>query len=106
MPGIATAESSWLLPGIRPTVGYTASLWLLNTSEEPVSATVGALTPEGLMGEMVVVPPGQPFEYPVIGDTASGLLVEAAAPVTAAWMVRGPTGLAVAVGSAVATVSE
>ncbi len=106
MPGIATAESSWLLPGIRPTVGYTASLWLLNTSEEPVSATVGALTPEGLMGEMVVVPPGEPFEFPVVSDAASGLLVEAAAPVTAAWVVRGPTGLAMAAGSPVVPAGE
>jgi hypothetical protein len=106
MPGLSGAESSWLLPGVGSTAGYSASLWLLNTSEEPVSATVGALTPGGLVGEMVVVPPGRPFKVEVTVESSAGLWVVAGAPVTAAWSVIGPTGMAFAVGSPVPPAGE
>jgi hypothetical protein len=106
MPGLSGAESSWLLPGVGSTLGYSASLWLLNTSEEPVSATVGALTSDGLLGEMVVVPPGRPFRLEVTVEPSAGLWIEATAPVTAAWSVMGPTGVAFAAGSPVPPAGE
>lgn len=103
MPGAAEQASTWLLPGLRRLPLHAASLWLLNTSsEESISATVSALGAAGLAGETVVVAPGVPRQVDVTAPGARGFLVEASSPLTVAWTVRGPAGLAFALGSAVA----
>jgi hypothetical protein len=102
MAGEPAAAQTWLLPGARRLALHATSVWLLNTdSEEAISATVSALTPTGTVGETVVVPPGVPTQVDVVDLDAEGYLVEASAPVTVAWTVRGPTGLAFASASPV-----
>ncbi len=103
MPGAAQQASTWLLPGLRRLPLHAASIWLLNTSsEESISATVSALGGGGSSGETVVVAPGVPRQVDVTVRGAEGFLVEASSPLTVAWTVRGPGGLAFALASPVA----
>lgn len=103
MPGAAGQASTWLLPGLRRLPLHAASIWLLNTSsEDSVSATVSPLGGGGLGGETVVVAPGVPRQVDVTVGGAEGFLVEASSPLTVAWSVRGPSGLAFALASPVA----
>ena len=103
MPGAARQASTWLLPGLRRLPLHAASIWLLNTSsEESIAATVSALGGGGASGETVVVVPGVPRQVDVTVAGAEGFLVEASSPLTVAWSVRGPGGLAFALASPVA----
>jgi hypothetical protein len=103
MAGAPRQASTWLLPGLRRLPLHAASVWLLNTSsEESISATVSALGARGLSGETVVVVPGVPRQVDVAVAGARGFLVEASSPLTVAWTVRGPNGLAFAAASPVA----
>jgi len=107
MPGVPAASSTWLLPGLRRVPLHAASLWLLNAaSEEAVSATVGVLGRDGSSGQTVVVPPGVPVQVDVTSADAAGILVEASGPVTVAWTIRGPSGLAFSAASPVAVDGE
>jgi hypothetical protein len=102
MPGASQQASTWLLPGLRRLPLHAASIWLLNSSsEEAVSATVSALGGLGLSGETVVVAPGAPRQVDVTAAGAEGFLVEASSPLTVAWTIRGPGGLAFALASPV-----
>jgi len=102
MPGIPEPASTWLLPGLRRLPLHASSLWLLNlSSEDAITATVSALTRAGTSGQTVVVPPGLPVQVDVTAPDASGFLVEASSPLTVAWTVRGPSGLAFASASPV-----
>ncbi len=103
MAGAPGPSSTWLLPGLRRLPLHAASVWLLNTSsEESISATVTALGARGLSGETVVVAPGVPRQVDVAEAGALGFLVEASSPLTVAWTVRGPGGMAFAMASPVA----
>jgi len=103
MAGLSRSASTWLLPGLRRLPLHAASVWLLNTSsEESISATVTALGARGLSGETVVVVPGVPRQVDVAEAGALGFLVEASSPLTVAWTVRGPDGMAFAMASPVA----
>ncbi len=62
----------------------------------PVSETVSALGEWGLSGKTVVVTPGVPRQVDVTAPGAEGFLEEASSPLTVAWTVRGPEGLAFA----------
>jgi hypothetical protein len=103
MAGAPGPASTWLLPGLRRVPLHASSIWLLNTSsEESISATVTALGARALSGETVVVAPGVPRQVDVAAVDARGFLVEASSPLTVAWTVRGPGGLAFALASPVA----
>lgn len=107
MAGAPAPASTWLLPGLRRLPLHAASVWLLNTSsEESISATVTALGPRGSSGETVVVAPGVPRQVDVAVAGARGFLVEASSPLSVAWTVRGPSGLAFALASPVAEAVE
>ncbi len=102
MAGAPEAASTWLLPGLRRLPLHASSLWLLNTaSEEAITVTVSAVSNAGTSGQTVVVPPGVPVQVDVTVMDAEGFLVEASSPLTVAWTVRGPAGLAFAAGSPV-----
>jgi hypothetical protein len=59
-----------------------------------------------LSGETVVVAPGVPRQVDVSALGADGFLVEASSPLTVAWSLRGPDGLAFALGSPVTGAEE
>jgi hypothetical protein len=102
MAGAPQAASTWLLPGLRRLPLHATSLWLLNTaSEEAITATVSAVSNGGSSGQTVVVPPGVPVQVDVTVMDAEGFLVEASSPLTVAWTVRGPAGLAFSAASPV-----
>jgi hypothetical protein len=100
-PGIPEKARRFLLPGLRPDLLEEATLWLLNTSDEPASITVSRLSDGGLVGEKVVLEPGSVASVPAAGSGTLGYLAEASGTFTAAWSITGRTGTAFAVASAV-----
>ena len=99
--GIAEPGRTWLLPGLRPRGEDVGTLWLLNTSEEPLSVTVGILTGSDILNSKVTVDPGRLMLVPVTDEDALGYLVTAFEPFSAGWTVRGPAGIAFSSGVAV-----
>ncbi|MBU1226249.1 MAG: hypothetical protein KJ698_03415 [Actinobacteria bacterium] len=96
--GAAAGSRTWLLPGLRTAGLEEATLWLLNTLEDPVDVTVSILTGGGLVGETVSVEPGTVKEFGPVPEGGLGYLVDAPFPVTAAWSITSPTGIAYAAG--------
>jgi hypothetical protein len=88
----------WLLPGARSSESHTASLWLLNTSEDAIVVTVSRLTASEVFNVNEILEPGTVTRIPVTGDDTLGFLVRSADPFTAAWSVRGETGLGFSAG--------
>ncbi len=101
MPGIGEQSNRFLIPGLRNHILDRGTLWLLNTSDEPVSITVSRLSDGGLVGERVVLDPGSMTSVEVEGSRTLGYLVEATGSFSAAWSLRGPTGAAFAVATPV-----
>jgi len=99
--GIPEPARTWLAPGARTTGLEQGTLWVLNTSDEPVAVTVSVLTGGSVVGERIVVDPGTVYRYEIDEEDALGYLVQAAEPVTVSWSVVGPTGSAFAAGSPV-----
>ena len=91
----------WLLPGLRTQGLDVGTLWLLNTSDEPVSATVGVLTGSDVLNTRVTLEPGRVVLIPVEDEDALGYFVSAPEPFSAGWTVTGPSGIGFATGVAV-----
>ncbi len=101
MSGIAEPVNRWLVPGPRA-LGYGGtSLWLLNSSEETISATVSEITDSGLVGEQVIIEAGRPYEVEIESVDAVAFLVESSAPLSVAWVMSGASGLGLAPASPV-----
>jgi hypothetical protein len=98
--GEPAPSRAWLLPGLRSRGNDVGTLWLLNTSDEPVSVTVGILTESSVFNSRHTVEPGRLLLIPASAD-ALGYLVSAAEPFSAGFTIRGPAGLAVSSGIAV-----
>jgi hypothetical protein len=96
--GASAGSRTWLLPGLRTAGLEEATLWLLNTLEDPVDVTVSILTGGGLVGETVSVEPGTVKEFGPVPEGGLGYLVDAPVPVTVAWSITSPTGVAYASG--------
>lgn len=92
--GVAEVARRWLVPGANSTLLEDATLWLLNTSDEPIAATVTALTDGPVVGERLVLDPGTVFRYDAVDRDTRGFLVDAAEPISVAWSVTGPSGTA------------
>ncbi len=99
--GVAEPSPVWLLPGLRTQGLETGALWLLNTSDEPISVTVGVLTGSDIFNSRQVVEPGRLVVIPVTDEDALGYIASAAESFSAGWTVRGPSGIAFATGVAV-----
>lgn len=103
-PGLAVVAGApdgartWLLPGLRTAGLEEATLWLLNTHEDPVTATVSILTGGGLVGETVTVDAGTLRAFGPVPEGGLGYLVDSAFPLTAAWSIASPSGIAYASG--------
>ena len=97
-PGPATA---WLLPGLRTLGQEEGTLWLLNSGFEQISVTISELTGAAAVNSQVIVGPGSQVMVPITEPDALGVLVEASEPFSAAWSVRGQTGIAIAPGLAI-----
>ena len=88
----------WLLPGLRSLGLNEGTLWLMNSGFEQISVTVSELTGGAAVNSQVLVGPGTQVAVPIIEPDALGVLVEASDPFTAAWSLRGPSGMAFSVG--------
>ena len=99
MPGVATPARTWLLPGLRSAGLEEATLWMINTGEDAVTATVSVLTGGGLVGETVTVDAGTIYEFGPVAEGGLGYLVESApSPISVAWSITSPGGTAFASG--------
>lgn len=101
VPGVPEPARTWLVPGARTTGLERGTVWLLNTSDEPVAATVSVLTGGSVVGERIVVDPGTVYRYDIDEEDAVGYLVQAAEPLAVAWSIVGPSGSAFAAASPV-----
>lgn len=99
--GVPDRARSWLLPGLQSRGVDLGTVWLLNTSDEPVSVTVSALTGSDVFNSRQVVEPGRLVLIPVTDEDVLGYLVSANEPFSAGWTVTGPAGIAFASGVAV-----
>jgi len=94
MPGISAAARTWLLPGLRSAGLEEATLWLINTGEDAVTVTVSTLTGGGLVGETISVDAGTIRAFGPVPEGGLGYLVESPFPISAAWSITGPAGVA------------
>jgi hypothetical protein len=94
MPGVAAPARTWLLPGLRSAGLEEATLWLINTGEDAVTVTVSALTGGGLVGETISVDAGTIRAFGPVPEDGLGYLVESPSPISAAWSITGPAGVA------------
>jgi hypothetical protein len=95
MSGVATPARTWLLPGLRSAGLEEATLWMINSGDEAVTATVSVLTGGGLVGETVTVDAGTLYEFGPVPEGGLGYLVESApSPISLAWSVTSPNGTA------------
>ena len=88
----------WLLPSLRSLGLHEGTLWLMNSGFEQISVTVSELTGAEAVNSQVVVGPGSQVAVSIVDPDALGVLVEASDPFTAAWSLRGPSGVAFSVG--------
>lgn len=98
--GSSTGSRAWLLPGVRTMAGVEGALWLLNTSDEPLSVTVGTLTSGEVRNSRHVVDPGRLLRLETT-RTALGYLVSAPEPLMVGWTMSGDQGVAFGIGSPV-----
>jgi hypothetical protein len=73
-------------------------VWLLNSGFEQISVTVSELTGEAAVNSQVLIQPGTVVAVPIVEPDALGVLVESSDPFSAAWSIRGPSGIAFAAG--------
>lgn len=98
--GSSVGSRAWLLPGVRTMAGVEGALWLLNTSDEPLSVTVGTLTAGEVRNSRHVVQPGRLLRVETT-RTALGYLVTAPEPLMVGWTMSGDQGVAFGAGSPV-----
>ena len=98
--GAPAPARAWLLPGLRSRGTDIGTLWLLNTSDEPVSVTVGMLTESEVFNSRQTVEPGRLMLVPA-SEEAIGYLVSASQPFSAGWTIQGTTGIGFSSGIAV-----
>ncbi|MDX1690551.1 MAG: DUF5719 family protein [Acidimicrobiia bacterium] len=101
--GLSTQARTWMVPGLRGAGLESGTLWILNSSEEPTTVTVSALSGAGLVGERITIDPGSQRRVDVDDPDAVGYLVQAADPITVSWSITGPGGRALSVGAPVST---
>lgn len=99
--GLPERGTTWLLPGPRFEPDHQADLWLLNSGEEAMVVTVSLLTADGVFNSNEMLQPGVVTRVRVLHPGAIGYLVRGPDPFTAAWTIRGPSGLAYSAGSLV-----
>ena len=78
----------------------TATLWLLNTTDEPVTVTVGVLTESEVFNSRHTIDPGRLLLLPVADPAALGYLVTSTAPFSAGWTLQGGAAIGFATGVA------
>jgi hypothetical protein len=90
---------SWLLAGAGGQLGGDSSIWVLNTSDQPVTVTLQPLGDEALTADKVRV---EPHSVRRIRLTSSpgvgGYRVDAAVPVTASWSLQSSDAVALFAG--------
>lgn len=96
--GVPVGDRIWLLPGLRTQGPDEGVLWLLNTSFDPITATVSALTGSDILNSQHTVAPGSLVRIPLTDGDAFGYLVRSIEPLVAGYTITGPTGVGFATG--------
>lgn len=98
--GLQTQARRWLVVGPGSVPDSSGAVWLLNTSEQPVTVTMTHLTGSDREPrvEKIVVPPTSNLRVPVSGSGVAGHLVEATEAISAAWSLEAPWGVAMGAG--------
>ena len=99
--GARQPATRWLLPGAEPDLNAVASAWVLNSGAEPVTVTVQPLGGDAATASKLAVQAGTVRQV-IAPATADGFLISSALPVSAAWSVEAPGGVAFVAGAAVA----
>lgn len=94
--GAPVTGGTWLVPGTRSEGLDEATIWLLNTSDEPASVTLTPLTGGDAVNTTHAVGPGRLVRVPITGDDALGFLVTSPDPISVGWSVVGANGTAYA----------
>lgn len=96
--GVPVGSRTWLLPGLRDQGLDEGVLWLLNTSFDPIAATVGVLTGSDTINTQHTVAPGTVLRVPITEGDTVGVLVTSNEPLVAGFGISGPTGTAFSIG--------
>ncbi|MGI9665501.1 MAG: DUF5719 family protein [Acidimicrobiia bacterium] len=97
--GSARPSSNWIVP-VDSLPGADTTLWIMNSSSEPVSVSFGPLGEiEYSVLDLVQVPAESIVGIPVdVGIGIYGYIVEADRPVSVAWEIAGDRGVALVAG--------
>jgi hypothetical protein len=93
----------WMLPAVGLVPETTATIWVMNTGGSPATLTVTPLGDESETPDKVRVEPGSVLGLPVgspLVTGASGYSIDATEPVSVAWSLAGPRGVAYVAGVA------
>jgi hypothetical protein len=96
--GATSQATAWLLPSLRSVGLNEGTVWLLNSGFEQISVTISELTGEAAVNSQVLIQPGTVVAVPIVEPDALGVLVESSDPFSAAWSIRGPSGIAFGAG--------
>lgn len=100
-PGAALASQRWLLPGPGAVPAATSSVWLLNSSQDPVTVSMQPLGIDDIPAEEVVIEAQSVLRLVLPQqNSTSGYLIEASEPITASWSVESGDGVAMVAGTA------
>jgi len=93
----------WMIPAVGLVPETTATIWVMNTGGSPATLTVTPLGDESETPDKVRVEPGSVLGLPVgspLVTGASGYSIDATEPVSVAWSLAGPRGVAYIAGVA------
>ena len=93
--GATELASSWLLPGAGAAPDAASSLWVMNSSADPITVTLQPLGVIPLAPAKITVDGGTLKRVAIDEEAAiAGYLIEATAPIAASWSASAPRGIA------------
>lgn len=100
--GVSQPSNRWLVPGAGAAVDGVTSLWVMNSGDEPATATVQPLSTTALAVDKIALPPGTIRQVIVEDPDSIGYLIDSLTPISIAWSVRSDEGIAFSSAIAVA----
>lgn len=100
--GVSQPSNRWLAPGAGAAVDGVTSLWVMNSGDEPATATVQPLSTSALAVDKIALPPGTIRQVIVEDPDSIGYLIDSLTPISIAWSVRSDEGIAFSSAIAVA----
>ncbi len=84
------------MPGARTRGLQAGTIWLLNSSDEPTTATVAPLSDGNEVNTSHVLEPGRLTLVAITGEDSLGFVVSAPDPITVGWSLELPGKVAYA----------